>query len=231
MSDRFLVVGGDAAGMSAAGKAKRDDPQCDVIVFKKGDWVSYGACGIPYYVEGEIADIEELQVLDPRKIVEEWGIDLRRHEEVVAVDPDEKTVTVENDDGRYDASYDDLLLATGGRAAMPDVPGTDPDGVFGSGISKPGVRSGATFSTRRRRTCRPLLLANRATARSCGRTCARPTSKSRRSSARTKSASRWPKRSQLASSRSTSSTMGRGSSRRSARTWPTWWPTTCASRG
>ena len=130
MSDRFLVVGGDAAGMSAAGKAKRDDPDREVVVFERGDWVSYGACGIPYYVKGEIDDIEELQVVEPRKFVEERGIDLRRHQEVVDVDPDARTVSVESDEGRYEESYDDLLLATGGRAAMPDAPGTDLDGVF-----------------------------------------------------------------------------------------------------
>ncbi|WP_435181638.1 FAD-dependent oxidoreductase [Halorussus sp. AFM4] len=130
MSDRFLVVGGDAAGMSAAGKAKRDDPDREVVVFERGDWVSYGACGIPYYVKGEIADIEELQVVEPRKLVEERGIDLRRRHEVVAVDPDARTVTVEADGERYEEPYDDLLLATGGRAALPDAPGTDLEGVF-----------------------------------------------------------------------------------------------------
>lgn len=130
MSERFLVVGGDAAGMSAAGKAKRDDSDREVVVFERGDWVSYGACGIPYYVKGEIAEIEDLQVIEPRKFVEERGIDLRRHEEVVAIDSDRQVVTIDGEDGQYEESFDDLLLATGGRAALPDVPGTDLDGVF-----------------------------------------------------------------------------------------------------
>ena len=116
--------------MSAAGKAKRDSPEAEVVVFERGDWVSYGACGLPYYVKGEIADIEDLVVVKPWKFVEERGIDVRRHHEVVAVDREERTVTVESDDGRYHTSYDHLLLATGGRAALPDVPGTDLDGVF-----------------------------------------------------------------------------------------------------
>ncbi|MFC4451647.1 FAD-dependent oxidoreductase [Halorussus aquaticus] len=130
MSDRFLVVGGDAAGMSAAGKAKRDDPDREVVVFERGDWVSYGACGLPYYVKGEIADVSDLVVVEPRKLVEERGIDLRRQQEVVGIDPDRRTVTVEYDGERYEEAYDDLLLATGGRAALPDAPGTDLDGVF-----------------------------------------------------------------------------------------------------
>ncbi len=59
MSDTFVVVGGDAAGMSAASKAKREDPNLDVVVFEKGEWVSYAACGMPYYVKGEVEDLED----------------------------------------------------------------------------------------------------------------------------------------------------------------------------
>ena len=130
MTDSFVIVGGDAAGMSAASKAKRDAPEMDVVVLERGEWVSYGACGLPYYVRGAIADVEDLVVLDPRKVVDERGIDLRRHHEVVALDRENRTVTVERDDGRYEESYDDLLLATGGRATVPDVPGTELQGVF-----------------------------------------------------------------------------------------------------
>ena len=130
MADRFLIVGGDAAGMSAAGKAKRDDPETEVVVFERGDWVSYGACGLPYYVKGEIADVDDLLAVDPRTFVEERGIDLRRHHEVVAIDRVDQTVTVAAAGERYEAPYDELLLATGGRAALPDVPGTDLEGVF-----------------------------------------------------------------------------------------------------
>ncbi|SFS03308.1 NADPH-dependent 2,4-dienoyl-CoA reductase, sulfur reductase [Halomicrobium zhouii] len=130
MGTTFVVVGGDAAGLSAAGKAKRDAPDTDVVVFERGDWVSYGACGLPYYVEGRIAALSDLQVLEPRRIIEDRGIDLRRHHEVTAVDPDARTVTVDGDDGEYEESYDVLLLATGGTATVPDVPGADLAGVF-----------------------------------------------------------------------------------------------------
>lgn len=155
VTEKFVVVGGDAAGMSAAGKAKRDDPDREVVVFERGDWVSFGACGLPYYVKGDIADLEALVVVEPRKFVEERGIDLRRHEEVVAVHRDDRTVTVETDDGRYEESYDDLLLATGGEAAMPSVPGVDLAGVFGIRNLEAVARFGTT-SRRIPRPARPL---------------------------------------------------------------------------
>ena len=129
MPNRFVVVGGDAAGMSAASKAKRDAPDAEVVVFERGDWVSYGACGLPYYVKGEIADLEDLVVVDPETFAER-GIDLRRNREVVAIDRDERTVTVEGPDRRREERYDDLLVATGGRGELPNVRGTDLDGVF-----------------------------------------------------------------------------------------------------
>ena len=140
MNERFVVVGGDAAGMSAASKAKRDDPNLDVVVLERTDWVSYGACGLPYYVKGEIADVDDLIVKHPKRLVEELGIDLRRGHEVVSVDATDRTVTVEVvgewADGdlelgdRYDLAYDDLLLATGGTPTELDVPGMALPGVF-----------------------------------------------------------------------------------------------------
>ncbi|WP_415383118.1 FAD-dependent oxidoreductase [Halosimplex sp. TS25] len=130
MSERFVVVGGDAAGMSAAAKARREDPEREVVVLERGEWVSYGACGIPYYVRGRIPDVDDLVVTEPEKLVGKYGIDLRRHHEAVAVDPADRTVTVDAADGRYDLEYADLLLATGGSGADLDVPGEDLDGVF-----------------------------------------------------------------------------------------------------
>lgn len=76
MSEPFLVVGGDAAGLSAAAKARREDPDREVIVLERGEWVSYGACGIPYYVKGDIPDLADLQVRSPEKLVGRYGIDL-----------------------------------------------------------------------------------------------------------------------------------------------------------
>lgn len=130
MSDQFVIVGGDAAGMSAASKAKRDDPDRDVIVFEKGQWVSYAACGMPYYVKGEVETIDDLVQVTPEQFVEERDVDLHLGHEVVAVDADAQTVTVEAEGETFEQSYDDLLLSTGARAVMPPFDGIDLDGVF-----------------------------------------------------------------------------------------------------
>jgi NADPH-dependent 2,4-dienoyl-CoA reductase/sulfur reductase-like enzyme len=138
MSDTFVVVGGDAAGMSAASKAKRDDPDLEVIVFEKGEWVSYGACGLPYYVKGEIQSLEELVSVTPEEFREERDVDLRTGHEVVSIDPDERTVTAESESGTVTESYDSLLLATGAAAVVPPIDGTDREGVYTLGSMSDG---------------------------------------------------------------------------------------------
>ncbi len=124
----FVVIGGDAAGLSAASKLKREDPDREVVVFEKGRWVSYAHCGTPYFVKGEVESLVDLTSLSSDEI-EERGIDLRREHEAVDVSTDEKTVTVRGPDGEFEQRYGDLLLATGARAAEP-IEGGDLDNVF-----------------------------------------------------------------------------------------------------
>ncbi|TYL36997.1 pyridine nucleotide-disulfide oxidoreductase [Natronococcus pandeyae] len=130
MNDPFVIVGGDAAGMSAASKAKREEPDRDVIVFELGEWVSYAACGMPYYVKGTVDDLEDLVAVTPEEFREERDVDLRTGHEVVAIDPEERTVTVETDGERFEQPYEDLLIGTGARAVEPPFDGFDLEGVF-----------------------------------------------------------------------------------------------------
>jgi len=155
MSETFVVVGGDAAGMAAASKAKRDDPDLEIVVFEKGEWVSYGACGLPYYIKGEIQSLEDLVSVTPDAFREERDIDLRTGHEVVSIDPDERTVTAERVDGASTAGrdesaataehgdtvtqpYDHLLLATGAEATVPPIEGVGLEGVYTLGSMSDG---------------------------------------------------------------------------------------------
>ncbi|MFT4880419.1 MAG: NADPH-dependent 2,4-dienoyl-CoA reductase/sulfur reductase-like enzyme, partial [Salinirussus sp.] len=114
VSDRapFVVVGGDAAGLSAASKCKREDPDREVVVYEQGSWVSYAHCGTPYFVKGEVDSLTDLLSLSPAEIAER-GVDLRRNHEVLDVDTDAHTVQVAGPDGAFEQAYGDLLVATG----------------------------------------------------------------------------------------------------------------------
>lgn len=130
MTDTFVVVGGDAAGMSAASKAKRDNPDLDVIVFEQGRWVSYGACGLPYYIKDDIKDLDNLVAVKPEDFIEERNIDLRMGHKVSDIDPDDQTVSAEVDNETIQESFDTLLISTGAHAVTPPLDGMDLENVF-----------------------------------------------------------------------------------------------------
>ncbi|MDS0279984.1 FAD-dependent oxidoreductase [Halomicroarcula sp. S1AR25-4] len=129
MADPFVVVGGDAAGLSAASKYARENPDGDVVVFEKGRWVSYAHCGTPYYVKGEVDNLTDLLSLSPEDAADR-GIDLRREHEVVGVDTDAQTVAVVGDGERFEQPYSDLLVATGAHAVTDPIPGSDREMAF-----------------------------------------------------------------------------------------------------
>ncbi|WP_253737011.1 FAD-dependent oxidoreductase [Halohasta salina] len=128
-TDPFVVVGADAAGLSAASKCRRAAPDREVIVFEKGQWISYAYCGMPYFIEGRVDRMADLLSLLPAE-ADERGIDLRRGHEVTGVDPEAKTVRVESDDETFDQPYSDLLVATGGRATTGSFDVRGVDGAF-----------------------------------------------------------------------------------------------------
>jgi NADPH-dependent 2,4-dienoyl-CoA reductase/sulfur reductase-like enzyme len=130
MTETFVVVGGDAAGMSAASKARREDPDLEIVAFERGDWVSYAACGMPYYVKGDVDSLDDLVQVTPDEFRTERDVDLRTNHEVVGIDPEGRTVTVSTIDDRFEQPYDRLLIATGARAIEPPFAGADLDGVF-----------------------------------------------------------------------------------------------------
>ncbi|MFD2793909.1 FAD-dependent oxidoreductase [Promicromonospora vindobonensis] len=129
---KVVVVGSVAAGTSAAAKARRNTETAQITVYERDHDISYSGCGLPYFVGGEVADIEELTPRDPAWFKARYDVDVRTGHEVVAVDADARTVTVRDlATGRtvVDA-YDELVLATGVRAVVPPIPGVDSTGVF-----------------------------------------------------------------------------------------------------
>ncbi len=134
MTRRVVVVGADAAGMSAASQALRQAGRdaLEVVAFERGHHVSYSACGIPYWVAG---DVNGADALIARSAVEHRanGIDLRLRTEVTEIDLDASTVTATQLDGRvsYQVGFDDLVLATGAVPVRPDLPGVGAPGVYG----------------------------------------------------------------------------------------------------
>ncbi len=130
MAKRLVVVGGVAGGTSAAAKAKRTNPQWEVVIFEKGPYVSYGGCGLPYYVEGEIEKKEDLVVRWPRQFREQ-GIEVYTQSEVKVLDIDKGEVEVfhseEGETRRY--PYDALVIATGAKPLVPPFPGKDLGGI------------------------------------------------------------------------------------------------------
>jgi len=129
MTAPFVVIGGDAAGLSAASKAKREDPERAVVVYEQSDWISYAHCGMPYFVKGEVESLGDMLSLTPTE-VEERGIELHRNHEVTSIDPDREMVDVEGPDGTIEQAYGDLLVATGARALTAPVDGSELDDVF-----------------------------------------------------------------------------------------------------
>jgi len=128
---KFLVIGGDAAGMSAASKAKRNNPDLDITVLEKTLDVSYSACGMPYNIADSNREIDDLVVRQASVFREKQGINVLTGHFVESINPLSKTVTGISLQGKnFQFSYDKLLIATGGSPIIPDLSGFDLPGVL-----------------------------------------------------------------------------------------------------
>lgn len=133
MTDRLVVIGGDAAGMSAAMQVRRRQPDREIVVLERGRWTSYSACGIPYLVGGLVDDIDELVARTPETFRSEHDVDVRLGHEARAVDLDAREVEAWDADGGgvVRVGFDTLHVATGARPLRPDLPGVDHRMVHG----------------------------------------------------------------------------------------------------
>ncbi len=121
---RFVVIGGDAAGMSAASRAKRNAPDIDVVVLEQTQDVSYSACGMPYTIADGRRQLDELVVRRAEVFRQKQGIDLRTGHRVEAIDSRAKQVSGTTHEGqRFEINFDRLLIATGASPMIPDLPG------------------------------------------------------------------------------------------------------------
>ncbi len=122
---KILVVGGNAAGMTAASRARRLDPRAEITVIEKTPFISYSTCGIPYFLAGDVRS-DDLLSFTPGTLKSERSIDAHVNVEVASILPSRKRVTARRIDTgeKLSFSFDRLLLATGVRPRLPDIPGT-----------------------------------------------------------------------------------------------------------
>lgn len=129
---KVCIVGGVAGGASAAARLRRLDEKAQIILFEKGEFISYANCGLPYYIGGEIKEQDALLVTSPQMLKNRFQIDVRVKSEVVKIDRQEKKITVQDHAAGkvYEESYDKLLLSPGAAPKRPRLPGIDSEGIF-----------------------------------------------------------------------------------------------------
>lgn len=124
---KVVIIGGVAAGATTAARLRRLNKDVEIIMFEKGNYVSYANCGLPYYVSGEIREKSDLLLMTPELFKERFQVDVRVGSEVKAIDPDNQTVAVYNHitEKTYQESYDQLVIATGSAPIQLPIPGID----------------------------------------------------------------------------------------------------------
>lgn len=131
MNKKVLIVGGVAGGASAAARLRRLDEEIEIIMFERDGYISYANCGLPYYIGGTIEERDNLLVQTPEAMKERFRIDVRIHSEVVGIDTSKKCVIVDSSlKGRYEESYDNIILSPGAKALRSNIPGIDHERIF-----------------------------------------------------------------------------------------------------
>lgn len=128
---KILIVGGVAGGASTATRLRRLDENLEIVMFEKGEYISFANCGLPYYIGDVIQNRDSLILQTPEKIKDRFNIDVRNNSEVIAVDSTNKSVTVKKITGEiYTESFDCLVLAPGAKPIQPPIEGISNDKIF-----------------------------------------------------------------------------------------------------
>ncbi len=132
MGKKVIIVGGVAGGATAAARLRRVDDEAEIIIFEKGEYISFANCGLPYYIGDVIQDRKKLLLQTPTAMKKRFNIDVRVNNEVISIDKENKKVTVKSSDtGKtYEESYDELIISTGSSPVRPPIPGIDGDNIF-----------------------------------------------------------------------------------------------------
>ena len=128
---KIIIVGGVAAGMSAASKAKRLNKELNITVYEKTDMISWGSCGLPYYV-GDFYQDSERMIAKPLEQFNKEGINVKMKHEVIGIDPAKREITIKdlNSGEIFNDSYDEIIIATGASAIKPPIKNIDLQNIF-----------------------------------------------------------------------------------------------------
>lgn len=129
---RILIVGGVAGGASTAARLRRLDENAEIVIFERGEHISYANCGLPYYAGNVISERERLFVMTPQKFRDWLDVEVRTRTEVLSIDTERKVVSIKAlDNGRIsEESYDKLVLSPGAEPLSPPIPGKELEGIF-----------------------------------------------------------------------------------------------------
>ncbi|RLD15197.1 MAG: CoA-disulfide reductase [Caldiserica bacterium] len=129
---RVVIVGGVAGGAATATRLRRLNEECEIVMYERGEYISFANCGLPYYIGGVIKDREGIIVVTEKEMRKKYNIDVKTKHEVVSIDRENKRVKVKNlnTGEEFEDSYDFLVLSPGANPAKPPIPGIDSDKIF-----------------------------------------------------------------------------------------------------
>jgi NADPH-dependent 2,4-dienoyl-CoA reductase/sulfur reductase-like enzyme len=132
MAEKTIIIGGVAGGATTAARLRRKDESMEIIMFERGEYISFANCGLPYFVGDVIKSRDALLLQTPEAMKNRFHVDVRVLSEVIEILPDEKKVRVKDlkKDEIYEESYDNLVLATGSSPIKPPIPGIDAENIF-----------------------------------------------------------------------------------------------------